>query len=755
MIKKYCFMMIMLVNSFNLFAQNFNIIPYPKSIEPVDASFEINKKTSFVMSKVDDNTKQIIKGFVNKIAKSTGIHIEVTPNKPKANYIVIDFNPIMGEEEYRLKVDAERITIESKGNHGLFYAMQTLQQLLPVSIESPILENVSNLKVPGVSIVDEPNFSYRGIMIDACRNFKSIDFIKRQLDILAMYKINRFHWHLTDDQGWRAEIKKYPLLTTVGGVRKNGDGITSSGFYTQDEMREVVRYAAERFITVVPEIELPGHATAALAAYPELSVLKKPIDVSYVWGNHIEVFDPSNEKTFEFFTDVFKEICDIFPSEYIHIGGDEVNKTRWINSENCKRLMSEKGMNTPLELHGYFVKRVESILSQFGRKVIGWDEILEGDVNQTTTVMSWRGEKGGIEAANLGHEVIMAPSNYIYLDRYQGDPTIEPMALHGYNTLQRVYEYNPIPKDVAEDKKHLIIGAQGNMWTEYAFTDEITEYRLYPRAIALAENLWTTPKNKSFDDFVRRLDRVHQVLDYRGVNYHIPLPEGPQHKKVVFVDDVTLTFTNTRKLKMLFTLDGTDPSAKSMVYKEPLKFSETKTLKIASMLPTGKMSPVRTIPIEKTKYALPFEGPVTPGIQMEKALGFFRDSTSYPKTGYTSKKIIPEFTPRKEFNWRMPSLEIYEGYFAVEEDGVYSVICDQELLYINGQLVIDNNGVIRRALRNRSQVALAKGLHKFKLCMNNNVIGGFPAVWSENTFYVNKVDDKGKPTAIASDKLFH
>lgn len=447
--------------------------------------------------------------------------------------IILGLDPATDKSEgYVLDVSSRRIHITGNDAAGVFYGIQSLRQLLPEELEdSRSAAALSRVKISGVYIEDYPQFGYRGMHLDVARHFFDMEFIKKYLDLMALHKMNTFHWHLTEDQGWRIEIKKYPLLTEVGAWRKETlighggrppfefDGQPYGGSYTQDEIREVVAYAAARHITVIPEIEMPGHATAALAAYPELGCTGGPYEVETRWGVFEDAFCAGNDYTFEFLENVLSEVVELFPSQYIHIGGDECLKNRWEECPECQQRIRQEGLADEEELQSYFIRRIEKFLLSRGRNIIGWDEILEGGLAPQATVMSWRGVSGGIEAARQGHDVILTPVSHCYLDYYQADPASEPLAIGGYLTLRQVYTFNPVPPELNEEEAKHILGGQGNVWTEYMKTSDHVEYMAYPRAIALAEVLWS-PRNKhDFDDFQQRLQNHLNRLDAMGVNY--------------------------------------------------------------------------------------------------------------------------------------------------------------------------------------------------------------------------------------------
>ncbi len=422
---------------------------------------------------------------------------------------------------YILVIAPEGIKVTGKADGGVFHGLMSLLQLMEPKPDRTI-------SIPCQTISDGPRFVWRGMHLDVCRHFFSVDEVKQYIDLLALYKFNSFHWHLTDDQGWRIEIKQYPKLTEVGGWR-NGtmvgrysdqqyDSIRYGGYYTQEEIREVVDYAAKRHINIVPEIEMPGHATAALAAYPEFSCTGGPFEVAQGWGVFPDIFCPT-EETFTFLENILDEVMALFPSSVIHIGGDEAPKDRWKECAHCQALMQREGLASEEELQSYFVQRIEKYVNSKGRTIIGWDEILEGGLAPNAMVMSWRGTEGGIAAAKDKHQVVMSPNNDCYFDHYQGDPANEPLAIGGMTTLEDVYNYEPVPPGLSKEESAFIIGAQANVWTEYILNFEHVEYMAVPRMIALSEVLWSTNRKSNFDDFKLRLARNLQLLDRQHVNY--------------------------------------------------------------------------------------------------------------------------------------------------------------------------------------------------------------------------------------------
>lgn len=434
------------------------------------------------------------------------------------------------EEGYRLKVESKKILIEASTSAGIFYGTQTLLQLLPPAIFSHGVRYQMAWEIPCVTIEDHPRFSWRGAMLDCSRYFKPVGFIKKFIDILSVHKMNRFHWHLTDDQGWRIEIKKYPKLTEVGAWRKgskrgyrdpevNGDNVPHGGFYSQEEIRDVVSYAAARHVMVVPEIEMPGHSQAAIAAYPQFGCTKEKLEPWIGWGINENIYNPS-EETIHFLQDVLLEVMDLFPSPFIHIGGDEAVKPQWKNSPEVQARMAELGISDVDELQSYFIKRMDTFLAQHGRRLVGWDEILEGGLAPGATVMSWRGMEHGIKAATAGHDVVMTPNSHTYFDGYQcSDIENEPMAGGGCLRLEDVYGYDPVPSEIPADKACHILGVQGQQWSETMPTTEQVEYMIFPRLCALSEVAWLQPEAKNFTDFRQRLLTHLKRLNILGVRY--------------------------------------------------------------------------------------------------------------------------------------------------------------------------------------------------------------------------------------------
>ena len=730
--------------------QGINVIPKPLSLVQNEGSFKVTKSTKFYASTPE--AKTIATFFASKIESSTGYDLAISEEEVSSNAIalLIDNSLEVNDEGYTLDATDKLVSIKAKTAKGLFYGMQTLMQLLPAEIESTTVVNGIAWTLPCVTIKDEPRFAYRGIMLDPCRHFIPVENIKKQLDVLALFKINQFHWHLTEDQGWRIEIKKYPKLTEIGSKRVDGEGTEYSGFYTQEQIKEVVAYASERFINVIPEIELPGHALAAISAYPELSCKGDSLSPRIIWGVEEDVYCAGKEETFKFLEDVISEVVTLFPGEYFHIGGDECPKVRWEKCPLCQKRMRENKLKNEHELQSYFVQRIEKVLASHGKKMIGWDEILEGGLAPSATVMSWRGEDGGIAAASMDHDVIMTPgSNGMYLDHYQGDSKIEPVAIGGYTLLEKTYSYNPVPDTLAGlGKSNFVKGVQGNIWSEYMYTTDLMEYRIYPRILAVAEIGWTPLEGKDYKDFERRIDNALVRLDCHGINYHIPQPEQPggSINFVAFTDKATLEFKTTRPVKVVYTTDGSEPTATSAVYSTPLEFNESATLKIRSVLPSGKMSPVRTITVEKQTLAPAKEVAATkPGLKMKVTYGYFLESSKLEGvTDWKESTIKDLFEIRsvEKTDESMRNVKQYaavaSGYVNIPEDGVYIFSSDNEEVWIDGKLLINNGGEVKRFSRHDSSVALAKGLHEIKVVFLGHIIGGWPSNWNDGSVKIRK-----------------
>jgi hexosaminidase len=528
--KQIVFVLFSICSFFTIQAVDYRTIPLAKNIELKDGfTFTINENVRINVeskSKAQKRNAEFLQSF---ISEKLGLKLKIASGSKKEGVITLAIDTTISHSEgYKINIEKYKVTITGKTEAGVFYGIQTLCKSIP--------DTSGFVQLPPVEITDAPRFNYRGMHLDISRHFFSINFIKKYIDILALHQVNTFHWHLTDDQGWRIEIKKYPLLTKIGskrnqtvvGNRKSGiyDSIPYGGFYTQKQIKEVVRYASDRYITVVPEIDMPGHMLAALAAYPQLGCTGGPYKVAETWGIFDDVLCPGNEKTFEFVENVLSEVIGLFPSKYIHIGGDECYKTKWKVCPKCQERIKSEGLNTDTlhlpenKLQSYFITRVEKFVNNKDRQIIGWDEILEGGLAPNAAVMSWRGVRGGIEAAKSGHKVIMTPNSHLYFDYYQSsERTTEPLAIGGFVPVENVYNYEPIPAELNETEGKYVIGAQANLWTEYITTEKQAEYMLLPRLAALSEVQWTKQEQKNYADFLVRLPNLTEIYKKRNYNF--------------------------------------------------------------------------------------------------------------------------------------------------------------------------------------------------------------------------------------------
>ena len=585
----------------------FNLIPYPTEIKNGTGEFRISAKTTVVA----DERNKAVAGFLVEVL-SSGAKIKINLQKglidtKTSNTIVFVWSDeiMLGPQGYRLDVTPQNIVIRANQSQGFFSAVQTLRQLLPI--------DGKQLNIPALSIFDKPEFTWRGIMLDVSRHFFTKEVMKKYIDLMSFYKINVLHWHLTDDQGWRIEIKKYPKLTEIGGWRTEADGSRYGGFYTQDEIREIVAYAGSRGISIVPEIEMPGHSSAAITAYPELSCTGKPSAVANGWGVFEDVFCPGKETTFLFLQDVLKEVMDLFPSKYIHIGGDECPKTRWIACPDCQKRIKDEGLKNEDELQSYFTHRIEKFLNANGRSLTGWDEILAGGVTPNSTIQVWRDWKYAKEAATNGNDIIMTPTSHAYFDGL-------PEGL----TLEKVYGFYPISDDFPkEDQKH-ILGGECALWTERVLDQDRIDYLIFPRILAISEDLWNGKARQPYPDFLLRVQKEYSRLQKMGVKYG---PEGPVYTVAFNYDKVSGEFIGkinqlSKGFEYHFTLDGTDPLMTSQsVINNEIRFKGPVQFKLQSFLnnnPNGPMTR-RTFVVHKALGA---------DVMMVNPVG-----KSYPGTG--------------------------------------------------------------------------------------------------------------------------
>lgn len=717
-----------------------NVIPRPVSAQLGDGRFALTSQTKILFENGNPAVQHVAEFFAGQVEKSTGMQLALEPSDltqaaPGAILLTTrNASPKSGAEGYALNATANLVTLSAGQPAGLFYGIQTLLQLLPPEILGNSVATGVEWALPAVTIEDQPRYSWRGMHLDVSRHFFPVEFIKKYIDLIALHKMNRFHWHLTDDQGWRIEIEKYPKLTEIGAWRADRTGITWNecqpqqpgekatygGFYTKAEVREIIEYARERFVTIIPEIEMPGHARAALAAYPQFSCTGGPFHVAT--GGYwpiIDVFCPGNDSTFEFFQNVLTEVIELFPSEYIHIGADEVDKANWKICPKCQARIKAEGLKNEMELQSYLVKRIEKFLVSNNKKLIGWDEILEGGLAPEATVMSWRGTSGGIQAAKEGHDVIMTPTSHCYFDYYQGHPDDEPEAIGGFVPLEKVYAFEPTPEELTPDEQKYILGPQANIWTEYIHTPEQAEYMALPRMSALAEVGWSPKHARNLTDFYRRLSAFYLRLDALNVNYRPPEIIG-FHRKNVFMDSLNLVLEKPRSYaEIRYTLDGSEPTLESTPYTEPILITENTVLKAREFLPNGKTGAVKLGYFEK-QIPQPAIDVITPksglAVNLYSNAKSIRtvatlDSLSAAETLQTGKFEFPNVTLPEEFGL------IFTGYLKVPATGLYTFTTasnDGSRLFIGDSLVVDNDGP-HGVLERTGQIALAAGWHAVKL----------------------------------------
>ena len=544
---------------------------------------EINKGV-FVL---DENIRFISDTELNEVSDYLKLYIEenyqvsFTPQKESKKIVFTSNDSISNEEGYELKIEENSILIASKNSKGAFYAVQSLLQLMPIK------SNGLAIAIPCLELQDEPQFKYRGMHLDVGRHFFSVDFIKKYIDLIARLKMNTFHWHLTEDQGWRIEIKKYPKLQEIAAFRNETlvghyndqphqfDEKKYGGFYSQEQIKEVVAYANIRQVTIIPEIEMPGHSQAAIAAYPSLGCTGEQVEVATKWGVFDEVYCPK-ESTFKFLEDVIDEVVALFPGKYIHIGGDEAPKTNWKKCAHCQKLIKKEGLKDEHGLQSYFIARMEKYINTKGKQIIGWDEILEGGLAPNATVMSWRGTSGAIQAAKEGHDVILTPGSHCYFDHYQSDNENEPLAIGGFLPLEKVFHFNPIPEELSDQEASYVLGAQGNVWTEYMQTEKQVEYMVFPRVVALSEVVWSSPENKNYTDFINRLEQYQKRLDLLDVNYanHMYLLKG-EFKNTK--DRLTYELSATSSTYPIYY--STDETAPTKLYVNPIPVDSSMIIK--------------------------------------------------------------------------------------------------------------------------------------------------------------------------------
>ncbi|MBT2745335.1 MULTISPECIES: family 20 glycosylhydrolase [unclassified Lysobacter] len=718
------------------------LVPLPAKLQRGDGEFALDAAVTIYANNAE--ARAVAHLLRDELAATQDLQLSLRSGAPQARkgeadpsrYVQFVAEPIAAnadaraKERYSLEITARGIRLAGPPA-GLFYGYQTLRQLLPVA------RGAQSLRVQALSIEDQPRFVYRGMHLDVGRHLYPLAFIKRYVDLMARYKLNTFHWHLTEDQGWRIEIKRYPKLTSVGSKRKEtvlgrniepyvGDGQPYGGFYTQDEVREVVAYARARHIMVIPEIEMPGHSLAALAAYPELACTPGPFEVGGNWGVYDDIYCPK-EETFKFLENVLDEVVALFPAPFVHIGGDEAPKTRWKSSEVAQAVMRREGLKDEHELQSYFIQRMEKFLHSRGKRIIGWDEILEGGLAADATVMSWRGEAGGIAAAQQGHDVIMTPTQCCYFDYGQGPAAHEQWNLGGELSLDKVYGYDPVPKVLDAAQARHVLGVQGNVWTEYLKTPAMVEYMVFPRLLALAEVAWTPQPDRDFGDFQRRLRGQFPQLDREQVGYRIPAPQGLTDALQIEQDDAREykhRFTLTPAVPgatIRYTLDGSEPGEASPVYQGPIEvvvpLGQSRELRTVTVLADGRRSGVHSASVRYRSYlpALAKPARAASGLGYRVYEGLFSSLDEFERAGSpvaqgaASSLDVLAFGRKNRFGVR------FDGFIEVPADGVYRYALqgdDRSALYIDGEPVIRNETYDQTVV---ASVPLRRGWHRLRI----------------------------------------
>lgn len=593
-----------------------SIIPKPNSTQILNTTFDLKSIKGIILKNESQEERHIGEIFQAYLNPAVSLSISKSSSESNIDHIIIslDESSEIPDEGYELNVgEHHRIELTASSSSGLFYGFQTFRQLCPPKLENG--ETPKNSHIQNFKITDYPRFAYRGMHLDVSRHFFDVEFVKTYIDMIALHKMNVFHWHLTDDNGWRIEIKKHPELTEKSAWRVDrthepwrewspiqpNEKASYGGFYAQDEIREVVQYAADRNIMVVPEIEMPGHTSEVFSAYPNLSCKGDtlPVNPGSYWPND-DIFCVGNDEVFTFLENVLSEVVELFPGPYIHIGGDEATKTNWETCPKCQKRLRDEGLKNEHELQSYFIKRIEKFVLSKNKKLVGWDEILEGGLAPSATVMSWRGMKGGIESAKAGHDVIMCPISHCYFDYYQANPETSPEAIGGFTTLKKVYSFNPIPEELTDEESKFVLGAQGNLWTEYVQTPDRAQYRVLPRMTALSEVLWSGPGKSSYDDFYGRLTHLEKrfdVLDWTHApgSFAVSIQAGQKSTGSAF--RINLSSEKPGE-SIRYTLDGTDPTNAAQEFKDSFLIDKTYTIK-AALFMDGKRAGKTS---EKTIY---------------------------------------------------------------------------------------------------------------------------------------------------------
>lgn len=755
-----------------VFAQNNNqtlgIIPAPQSVTLKSGFFNLTEKT--VLQYETEADRQSADLFKSIVKEKEGFELVVlAKNVTQTSESIISFNAAnpadFAPEAYVLEVNENSVQL-SGTSKGVFYATQSLIQLYLAGLE---IHQIQQCK-----IIDEPRYAYRGLHLDVSRHYFPLDFIKKYIDLMAMYKLNNFHWHLTDDQGWRIEIKKYPKLTQVGAYRDQTvignyhdripqwfDGNKYGAFYTQEEIKEIVAYAGKKYINVIPEIEMPGHASAALAAYPELGCGTNPgpYKVEEKWGVFPDIFCAGKDHTFDFLEDVLTEVIALFPSQNIHIGGDEAPKKIWKTCPYCQKRIKKEKLKSEEELQSYFIHRIEKFVNKKGRSIIGWDEILEGGLAPNATVMSWRGVKGGISAAKQNHYVIMSPSTEgLYLDHTQGVSSLEPVTIGGDGHISKIYSYDPTPAELPVAQQKYILGVQANLWTEYVKTPTHAEYMLLPRLFALSEIAWTKPEKKYYISFTETNIPMHlSWLDKTNTFYRVPEAIGAKDTTINVKDSYTVNLKpSVNGAKIYYTIDGYEPNQTTSLYTQPFEVhvpkGEYRPLKSVVITPSGKRSVVTTTILrnmEVLKADSVSRNLKQGGLNYHYVPGKFKNAIEIDTSLATKRGVASQISYSKISNKAREYGLVFTGYINVNENATFEFSLysdDGSRLYIDDELIVDNDGDHARYEKSAG-VALQAGLHKIKVSYFDDGPGSTLKVYVKGT--------DGKKIEIPSVMLFN
>ncbi|WP_430816654.1 family 20 glycosylhydrolase [Carboxylicivirga sp. RSCT41] len=738
---KFC--IILLVAAFTFSCQqpekesghHLNIIPQPNELRLNEGYFEISSSTLLVYKGLDKSVLNTVSYFQSFLNSTAGFNLELIDDQPSENYIIfkIDSGIVDNTEGYFLEVSSKKIEIIAASARGLFYAIQSIRQILPEGPGQTRLAADTKWIIPALSIKDYPRYSYRGLNLDVSRHFYPVEVIKKQLDLLALYKINVFHWHLTDDQGWRIEIKKYPQLTSIGSRRSKTlighaatipqkyDNEPYEGYYTQEQIKDIVNYANERHISIIPEIEMPGHALAALASYPELGCTGGPYEVATRWGSFDDVICAGKESSYVIIKDILSEVAQLFPGEYIHIGGDESSTLRWRNCNHCQKCMTDNMLATENELANYFIRRVQQIVEDLGKKMAGWDEVMTDKTLSNATIIVWQDDAEIKQAIHNNNKIVKSPNNFLYFDHYQSEPQNHPLAIGGYTPLKDVYSYEPETGDLSHDEERSIIGLQANCWSEYMTDSDQLEFMLYPRLCAFSEICWTTTEQKDRSVFMQKLDQHLERLGTLGISYFYEVPKPIlNHKELNFVNTTALDFTNiSDKYETRYTTDGSEPDEASHLFTNKTAIKQSATVKAITInKATEEQSKTAIFNFNKLTFqkAEKYKGSTNKGLIFSLHHGRFKSvkeiqNISASQTGVVTHSFIPDSVGLEGFGL------IYSGYFKAMKKGIYEFALnsdDGSALYINNEMVVNNDGIHGKKIE-RGAIALNKGVYKIKV----------------------------------------